>query len=341
MNQKSNKRESVNMAEIARLAEVSVSTVSHVVNKTRFVSEEKKDKIQNIINKFNYKPNMVAQGLRGKKIKLIGLLISEIKRYFSSALVGEIVKYASLIGYNVIVCNSEQNVDKEKYNLDVLLQKGIDGLIYSPIDNKASIDILASKHIHFVQIDRKNDKYNSDYVGIDNFKYGQTAVSYLLAKGCKQIGFIGYEERDYTNKIRLKGFIEACSNSNIFDKSLIKIIDYNDYRAAAKIKEWYLKNKSIDGIICGNANICYLVLLMVEELGIRVPFDVNLISFDYRKWFHFLKYPIAAIKQPIENIAKTATELLIKRIDENEFPVRDIMFDCEIVETDFSLPLFR
>ena len=122
------------MKDVAKKAGLSISTVSHVINKTRFVERKTADKILRAITDLDYKPNIMARSLRGKGTKTIGIIISDIRDSFFSDAVKAIESHANIKGYNVILCDAEGNIEKENSYIDILLRKGIDGLIFAPVD---------------------------------------------------------------------------------------------------------------------------------------------------------------------------------------------------------------
>jgi LacI family transcriptional regulator len=329
INQKRKKH--VSMKEVARLAGVSVSTVSHVINNTRFVSEDTKEKVLESIEILNFKPNIMAQGIKGRKSKTIGLIVSNLSGSFFYRLVNAVCRYMHARGYDVLVCNSEENIENERRHIDVLLRKGIDGLIYAPVDHRSQYEELLSNQVPFVQIERKSDYYNTDYIGINDFEESVKATNFLIGLGCRKIGFIRHGTENYTG-LRFEGYMQACIGKNIYDKDYVKNISQDSVQGKNQLQEWLNDVLPLDGIICSNGNLLYLLLTIFDEQKDKAADNIHIFSFDKNKWLDLLKYPVYSLEQPIEDIGSKASEILLKKLEEEIFGLNNYYLDCEIVE---------
>ncbi len=319
------------MKDVALKAGVSISTVSHVINKTRFVERKTADRILKVIADLDYKPNIMARSLRGKGTKTIGIIISDIRDSFFSDAVKAIESHANKKGYTVILCDAEGNIEKENSYIDILLHKGIDGLILAPVDMNGPDKDFLKKSIPTVQIDRKMKNLKSDFVGIDNVKSAEKATYHLMDHGYKNIGFIGYEKRFYSLEKRFEGYRNAVKNRGFPVKFLITTKSHGGTIIKDEIKNWLSKEK-IDAVLCGNDDICYETLVAIKELGLEIPGNIGIITFDDVKWFNYLKDPITSIYQPAEEIGGLAIDLLIDRIRhkmENNF--KDLLLETKFI----------
>jgi DNA-binding LacI/PurR family transcriptional regulator len=302
------------MRDVAKLAGFSVSTVSHVINETRFVEEDTKQKILHAIKTLNYRPNILAQSLKGKGTQTLGVIIGDIRLNFFSEIVKSIDFTSNKAGYNVILCDAEESIEEELFYIDVLLRKGIDGLILAPVDlDLVSSDLLDSK-IPFVQIDRKSNQYESDFIGIDNVKSAETATLYLIDQDYHRLGFVSFEERYYPSKLRTEGFKKAISARGLTDQGITKTLNYHAGNKLELIKAWLLEHKDIEAVFCENDDLCYATIGAIEDIGLNIPQDIGIVTFDDSRWFQYLKTPITAIRQPTEAIGRLAVEVLLKRI---------------------------
>ena len=320
------------MKELARQAGVSVSTVSHVINKTRNVERKTEEKVLKTIIKLNYKPNILARSLKGKGTKTIGVLISDIRDTFFSDAVKSVESEANDEGYNVILCDAEGDYQKEAEYIDILLRKGIDGLIFAPVDRGGLYEELIRSKVPAVQIDRRIDGSQFDFVGIDNLKSAEHATVHLLDHGFKKIGFVGYERRYYTMEMRLKGYEKAVSDRGLERKSLITSRGHGGTIIKNEIKNWLFREK-MEAVLCGNDDICFETLLALEELELGIPDDIGIVTFDDVKWLQFLKCPISAIRQPAGEIGSVSLHLLVERIkNKKETKTRVILLEAALVE---------
>jgi len=235
-------------------------------------------------------------------------------------------------GYSVILCDSESKWDKERFFLNTFISKGLDGIIFAPSDiTKVDQNLIASK-IPFVQIDRKIEQYQADFVGIDNVRSSRLATEFLIGEGCTRIGYIGYNDHVFTQRARLQGCREALRAQDIYDEALILQQPYHTRGVMGNLKDFFSNNPSIDGLICCNNNCCYEALLEIERIGINIPDSIKIVTFDDSKWFDFLKYPISVIVQPTESIGRIAVESVIERIENRTDSVRkEIILDTEFI----------
>lgn len=321
----------ITIKDVALHANVSTATVSHVINKTRHVEKDTEARVLEAIQKLNYHPSILAQGLKGKGIKTIGIIIADIRESFFANLVKSIEVYLQKKHFSLILCDSEDTVRQEKNHLDLLLQKGVEGIIFSPINVNEAYSVLQTSHIPVVQVDRKAYGIESDYIGINNIESARSATEHLCEHGYTRIGFIGYDETVYTIRKRIEGYKTVLSQRNMFDERLIKIVRYSDTAMQNEIKDWLVERK-IDAVLCAVDKICYETLGAIEDLGWHIPDDIGLISFDDSKWFKYLKTPITVVRQPVETMGITAAETLLKRIQQPS--TRDfltIQLDTELI----------
>jgi len=323
------------MKEVAEFAQVSISTVSHVINKTRHVDKETRERVLEAIEKLNYTPNIFARGLRGKKIRVIGVIISDIRESFFAEVVKAIELTAHSEGYSVILCDSEDNPLKEQLHINTLKQNGVEGLIFAPVNNSTRVyDSIIPNKIKAIQIDRKVYGLPVGFVGINNNEITKKAMNHLFTHGFTNVGFISYQTNVYTMEQRLLSYKMAAQLHNSSKKINVKFIQYNGSDNKEIIKSWLYQNKEIDSILCGNDNICHQVLRAVRELQYEIPKDMGVLSFDDSKWFKLVTPSITAIRQPTNQIGKLATELLIAEIQnkiKNYSQKENHILDAELI----------
>ncbi|MFW6137937.1 MAG: LacI family DNA-binding transcriptional regulator [Spirochaetota bacterium] len=325
------RKSKITIKDVADRAGFSISTVSHVINSTRFVEEKTKKRILEVIQELNYRPNLMARSLKGKGTKTIGIIISNIREVFFSEIISSIENNANKMGYNIMLCDSEDDSLKEKIYIDILMQKGIDGLIFAPVNTAQQFDEQFLGRLPTVQIDRKLLNSGWDFVGIDNVGDSRKAALHLLDRGYSRVGFVGYNTKVYTMEKRIEGYQKALSETGQ-GSPLIKIVKYKNQDTISSIKRWLLKCGGINAVICGNDNICFETLAAVEEAGMNIPSDIGIVSFDDSKWFRFLKCPVSAIKQPTEEIGRTAIELLVDKIENGASnSPRELLLKSELV----------
>jgi LacI family transcriptional regulator len=320
------------MKNVAELAGVSISSVSHVINKTRRVEHETKRKILDAVEKLNYTPNLFARSLKGKGTKLLGVIIADIRDSFFAEVMKSIEFNALERGYNVILCDSENEWEKEQMHLNTFISKGLDGIIFSPADTQRVNANLIAANIPFVQIDRKIEQYNADFVGIDNLHSSRAATEFLIQQGCRHIGYIGFSNSVYTQNQRQQGCRDTLEAHNLYDETLILRLPYHDRRKYRNLRDYFAEHPEIQGLVCCNNNCCYEAFLEIERIGKNIPEDIKLVTYDDSKWFDFLKYPVSVVVQPTEAIGRLAVDCIIGRIEDESEPVRkEIILDTEFI----------
>jgi len=326
------KKSKATMKDVAELAGVSISSVSHVINKTRRVEDHTKKKILDAIAHLNYTPNFIAQSLKGKGTKLLGVIISDIRDSFFAEVMKSIEFSALEYGYNVILCDSENKWEKERFFLSTFISKGIDGIITAPSDINKVDSGLISSGIPFVQIDRKIDAYNADFVGINNAKSSRDATEFLVGEGCRHIGYIGYNDSVFTQKERLRGCRESLILHNLYNEKYIMHIPYHNREPNGNLNGLFTDNPEIDGLVCCNNNSCHEAILEIERMGMAIPENIRIVTYDDSKWFEFLKYPVSVIVQPTEAIGRMAVDCVIGRIQKKSDPIRkEIILDTDFI----------
>ena len=309
-------RKNITIRDVARIANVSTATVSHVINDTRYVGAETKERVLSVIRALNYKPNVLARSLKGKGTKTIGIIVANVRESFFANVVKAIESNLHKEDFNLILCDSEDSVEQEKIHLDILLRKGVDGLIFSPVDSSESYDILSTNSLPTVQIDRRTYKFQSDYVGVDNVTSAETATRHLFEHGREHIGFIGYHQQVYTMEKRLEGYRNVVTQHGTFDENLVKTLLYHEPEPQKDLASWLTHCSTLDALICANDDICYETLGALDLVGLRIPEDIALISFDDPKWFKYLKTPITTVRQPTDEVGRLAVERLMDCIQQ-------------------------
>ncbi len=320
------------MKDVAERAGVSITSVSHVINKTRKVEANTKAAILAAIQELHYQPNTPARSLKGKGTKTLGVVIADIREDFFAEVVKSIEFTASEQQYNVILCDSEDNAGKERFYLNMLISKGVEGIIFAPVDLESSYDFLVASAIPFLQIDRKIPLLQSDYVGIDNIGSCEKVTERLLASGARKIAFIGYNDKVYTQKLRREGYRRAMERRGLYSEACLLFVGYHLEMTPDVIREFFEKNPDVDGAVCGSSNVCYETVTALDQLGRKIPEGIRLASYDESKWFDYLKFPVSAVIQPTEEIGRVSVDMLIKRIRKKGGKAfQDVFLDTEMI----------
>jgi len=310
----------VTMKDVAREAGVSTATVSHVINKTRFVEKETKNKVLKVLKKLSYYPNAAAQSLRSKKTKVIGLIVPDISNFFFTAVIRGVENSLKKYGYNLILSDSNENLKIEKEQIRVFNAKLIDGLIMAPTSGDHTfLKKMLSRGSPVVFIDRKPQSYcPGDCVLADNVEGAYKAVNMLIKKGHPKIGIITGMPGLTTSEERLEGYKRALVDYGIkVDQDLIKIGD-GRYDSGYKLMKELLLNSNITALFVVNNLMTIGAIQFLKEKQIKIPDELAIIGFDDYKWASITNPPLSVVKQPSRRIGEKASEALIRRIKKEE-----------------------
>ncbi len=312
------------MKSVAIKAGVSTSTVSHVINKTRFVSTDKKERVFKAIKELDYQPNGLARNFRKKRTKTIGLIIPDNTNPYFAEVARGVEDACFELGYSVILCNSDRKMEKEINYLELLMEKGVDGIAFVSVgDDKKATDIFGKKRVPKVLLDREIPGLQLDSVLVDNQLGGFLATEYLIKLGHRRIACITGPSKLSSSMERETGYYNALKKSNIIpDKILIQSGSFHSDSGYEAIKNLLLKSNPPTAIFACNDLIAIGAMFGANEMGFKVPNDLSIIGFDDISIASFMAPRLTTVMQPKYDIGKTAANLLIKRIINRDLPVK-------------------
>jgi LacI family transcriptional regulator len=314
--------------EVAELAGVSSATVSHVINGTRFVSEAVREQVLQAMNSLNYQPNALARSLRSGHTHTLGLILPDSANPFFAEMGHSIEMAAFEAGYSVIFCNTENDIERESFYLDVLTKKQVDGIIFvSTGENKESLKKLIELKIPTVVLDRDLAGMQMDFVQADNLQGGYLATRYLISLGHKRIGCIAGSPKVAAGSQRMTGYQKACEEFSIpVDGNLVAYGEFNP------VSGWELGLRMLSqkdrptAIFVSNDMMAIGVLRAAAELSISVPNDLAIVGFDDIELASYTIPPLTTIKQPKVEMGKATLDLILRRIsDELAEPKRIVL----------------
>lgn len=321
----------VTMRDVAEQAGVSIATVSHVVNKTRHVKHHTRDIVLNVIDELGY---MALSGSQKKDTsRLIGLIIADIREDFYTEIVKAAETTACENGYALILCDAEDDEEKELFYIRMLLQQNVQGIILAPINHASPPAILEESDLPVVLIDRCYKKQKYDFIGINNFMAGREATMHLKRHGASRIGFIGYDDSVYTIQQRILGYIDTIENGEFQSTPHVLRLKYHKDRSTSKIAAM-VRDHNLNGLVCSTSHACYETISAMREHGIRIPQDIQIITFDENKWFDYLSFPLSVVRQPTTEIGTLAVEFVINKLRnpaKQKRAPRKLLLDSEII----------
>lgn len=331
------------LKEVAKKANVSITTVSRVINDSNKVNVKTRERVENAMKLLNFQPNRVAQRLRGNKgrSKLLGLIIPDIQNQFYSSIVRGIEDMSYGNDYAVILCNSDENTKKEKFYLEVLKSESVDGIILPPIrQNGNVINELIESGIPLICFDRKLPSQSIDTVVVDNEKGGYLATSHLTELGHKKIAVITSSLRFSSFEDRLRGYEKALTESGIrINKNYIKKGDHRSSEIGKKLAiEILEQDPRPTAIFVLNNQMTLGALEAINEKNLMIPDDISIIGFDDMLWAKAISPPLTVIRQPGYEMGRRVAELFFQRMND---PDRDrvlIIMEPKLIIRESSSP---
>ncbi|MDY0343246.1 MAG: LacI family DNA-binding transcriptional regulator [Lentimicrobium sp.] len=316
----------ITLSDIASSLGVSKTLVSMVINNKADqygISKETQKRVRKKVTELNFQPNVLARGFRTGKTNTIGLIVSDISNIFYARIARKIEDYAWKHGYSVVICSTDEDIEKEKDQIRMLRGRKVDGMIISSSMEDASFfNQLHEVGVPHVLIDRTFPDMNSANVSVDNYGGGRLAALHLLSQGYTRAAILAIApEHISTINDRLLGFKSA------FEEAGISIPDYWNIRAPfnkiedsvnENLERLHLDNNLPQAIFSLNNNLTTQCLSCLRELSIDVPGQVALIGFDSLVHYTVTTPSISALQQPIDQIGERAFDLLLRQIKETK-----------------------
>lgn len=317
----------VSIVDIAEMANVSIATVSRVLNKTGRYSTETERRIMELVEEHGYTPNATAKSLRTNKSQSIGVIVPDITNEFFAKIIRSIENNILPYGYSVFVCDSHENETIENQHIQNLIAKNVDGVIYISGKADAAGNEEASR-IPVVYIDRHPENAPT-IIQSDNNQGGFLAAEELIRKGCKRIAILQDYSRLSTQKQRFAGYARAHAQYGVELVSALHRPDSPDYGGAkAEIARMLGEGLQFDGIFATNDLMALGALHALSAAGVRVPDQVKIVGFDDVTISAFCETPITTITQDTEEMGRVSVESLVTQ-----------MRGEKVIQRDFILPV--
>lgn len=308
------------LADVAKLAGVSATTVSRVINNRGYLSAATKQKVFSAMRQLNYQPSLAARALHGKQFKLVGLIFASLENPLIAEMVEEIENRLFARGYKAIICNSMDNPEKEQQYLKMLMANQVDGIITG--SHNEGIKEYRLSGLPIVSYDRYFET-KIPTVSSDNQAGGELAAATMIEKGSANLMLVsGSIEKKAPNNARLTGFQQAASARQV----PVRTVAF-PFNATPTIKRATLREELAahhpDGIFCTDDLTALLCIQEAERLGLRVPTDVQVIGYDGSSYVQEYHPQLSTIVQPVSDIADLLVRLLFNRLEENDEKLLD------------------
>ncbi|MCO1603418.1 LacI family DNA-binding transcriptional regulator [Desulfosporosinus nitroreducens] len=317
--------------DVARLAGVSVATVSRVINKTDSVNPETAGQVMKAIEQLQYEPNAVARGLAGKKMGIIALILPDILNPFFPALARGVEDVAHKKGLTVILGNSDDLGLKESSYIKVLKKKYVDGFIFaSNTIHEEDVEALRKEQIPIVLLDRGLNTASCAVIRSNNREGSKLAVKHLIEQGCQKIAHIYGPQEFITARERMLGYEEIAGRLREYSPSLMEQGNFDIESGRKAVEQLLVRHPDLDGIFAGNDLMAVGALKALHERGIRVPEQVKVCGFDGIGLTEITEPELTTIAQPVYEMGGLAAQILL---DEIESGIRE----NKLIELDVTL----
>ena len=315
---------------VAARAGVSVGTVSNVLNGDTPVSDARRTAVLDAIAALGFQPNSVAQSLRRRHSRVVGLMATGAASAYFAALLESFEDIAARQGYEVMQVLSRGDPELETRRVGALLARQVDGLIMVPTQSpERSFDLIAAAGVPAVMIDRAYPDPRFDYVTMDNDAAMRAAVAALAAEGHRRLLYVVRWPGLVTTRARIAAFHDAAALRGLGAGMLAR--DPADDAFAAQLACLLQGPERPDAIIASNSDLALPMLAALQALGVGVGRDIGVLVFDEPIWAGVMTPPLAVVRHPVAAIARSAWEILIDRMEHGGDERRRIVHAAEIV----------
>jgi LacI family transcriptional regulator len=329
--------EKLNIDKVAKLAHVSRSVVSRVLNDHPNVSDVARERVMKVVKKYNYRPNSVARSLATNSSHEIGVLVTQsedeaLGNAFWMQMHRGIFEESKNRGYFVSMSYVSPGSGEDLNNF-ILNERRLDGyiLLTQEVTDLVGRELF-NKNIPIVLVGHVPRKKKVSSVDVDNFKGGKLAAEHLIGLGHTKIGVMLASLDVKESRDRLRGFKEAHEEAGVeFSEDRLKVIDYQFKAGYQTMKGWVEDEKDVTAIFCASDTIAMGAVLAARDLGKRVPEDYSIVGFDDLSFSEYTYPPLTTIHQPIFQKGKKAAELLINEIEDDEIDHQMLNLDPKLV----------
>ncbi|MDK3010076.1 ribose operon transcriptional repressor RbsR [Providencia rettgeri] len=323
------------MKDVARLAGVSTSTVSHVINQNRYVSESITLRVKNAIEELNYAPSALARSLKMNRTNTIGMLLTTSNNPFYAEVVRGVERSCYERGYSLILCNTEGDLQRMNHSLETLLQKRVDGLLIMCTEVQGPSKDVFTRYpsVPTVMMDWSPFDSVGDVIQDNSFLGGEIATRYLIDSGFTRIACIAGPQDKSPARARYQGFIQAMEQAKIeVNEDYIIFSDFEFAGGFESMNKLLELSMPPQAIFAGNDAMAVGAYQAIFQKGIKVPDDISIIGYDDIDLSPYMIPPLTTIHQPKDKLGKQAVDQLIYRMDNPEADASVLVLTPELIE---------
>lgn len=324
--------------DVAEAAGVSTATVSRVLSNGAHVRPELRQRVLAAADRLGYRPNLVARSLRARRTSTLGLIVSDIRNPYFTSISRAVEDTAYAQGYSIVLCNTDEDPDKEAIYLDLMQDANVAGIIVSPTRHTATQSGSLPENIPIVVVDRAVDQADVDAVLLDNVESAARLTAHLVENGYRRIGGI-FGERSTTGRERRAGMEQALRAHGLSPQAaLMRYVAPKADAGYAAALELLDSPEPPEALFTSNSLLAEGAMRAIRERGLTIPDEVALVTFDDTTWASLVQPAITLIAQPTYEIGQTAAELLLQRIADPQRPTRQVILKGRLLARGSSAP---
>lgn len=308
----------VTLKDVAIFAGVSVTTVSNVVRDWPYVAEETRVKVQNAIIELGYSPHPIAQGLRTGRTQVIGFIVPDLSNPYFSQMVSIVEDIAQERGYSVSVFNTHENEEREAEAIRRVVSRWVDGLLISSVvRSRHTASLLHTIQIPIVAVDRIPDSFEGASCTLDNFRAAQLVMEHLANLGHQRIAYLSGPAGAQPARDRLEGYQRSLRARRLsYERIESSNIAWGSQDGYKSMQAIFTDKVLPTAVFASNDRMAIGASLAIHEHGLNVPDDISVVGVDDIEVSRYMNPPLTTVKQPLEQMARTGIDLLLKLINE-------------------------
>jgi LacI family transcriptional regulator len=321
------------MGDVAERAGVSKTTVSHVINNTRFVEEETRQRVLEAIAELGYRPSVLARSLTTKRTQTVGVIVSDVSNHFFAEVLSGIEDVLMPENYALLVCNTAEILEREAHYLDLLMRQRVDGIIAAATSQRWEVLTEAEvQNMPVVFVDRIFEGLDGPFVGVDNRNGAYLGTKHLIEYGHRRIGVLAGFQRLSTMRERLVGFRQALQEHDIpLPEEWVITSPLSIEGGRDALRQLWSLPEHPSAVFVNNNLLALGTLRALKELGLRCPEDISVVGFDDHPWAAVSDPPLTVVRQPARQLGQAAAQMVLALIDGEQPPASRVILDCELV----------
>ncbi|WP_419963204.1 LacI family DNA-binding transcriptional regulator [Pantoea vagans] len=321
----------MSVQKIARMAGVSVATVSRVLNNSDSVKPANRQKVLAAIEESHYQPNLLARQLRTARSSMILVLVSDISNPFCAEVVKGIEAHAEKNGYRILLCNSGAEIERSRSSLQLLSGKMVDGIITMDAFSKLPELSQLIGAAPWVQCAEHDDTGQVSCVGIDDDVAAQSVVQFLAARGRQRIALINHDLRYRYARLRQQGYTRQLKKQHLTWQAIACASELS-FSAGKAAMEQLLADETVpDAVFAVSDTLAAGAMTAIQQAGLRIPDDIAVVGFDGSELAEMVSPPLTTLAQPSKEIGRRACELVLQKIMRPDAPSQCVIMPGELV----------